>query len=281
MTLAASCRHPAHLAEPAPVTPDWRDETAYSCLLQAGPAGIAWEWLRRKREYRLAFDAARDWRPKVFNQPCFWGLCAFSDPALDYASARPLWHQYLYPMVLPVEVVRRGHAPTIDLGHLAGGPLTAADGANGIQHCLYMDAGTYLRFDLAGGTITGGPFVPRFPLLGTRSVVLLLPLVRQFLDMALTGKTRSWESPPNWSCRRLLELRTSDALAAGASQREIAASLLDGDAFGPGWRDGLSSVRSRAQRLVRSARRMEEGGWRALLAGREREEPVLSIGRDR
>jgi hypothetical protein len=61
-------------------------------------------------------------------------------------------------------------------------------------------------------------------------------------------------------------LRAYDALAAGASQREIAAVLLDGDARRDRWRIHSPSLRSRAQRLAACARAMGEGGYRALLA---------------
>ena len=51
--------------------------------------------------------------------------------------------------------------------------------------------------------------------------------------------------------RWVLLLRTYDALIAGASQREIAESLLGLDIAEERWRVTAGSVRSRAQRLVR------------------------------
>lgn len=61
-------------------------------------------------------------------------------------------------------------------------------------------------------------------------------------------------------------LRASDALAAGADHREIAAVLLSEEARQPRWRVQSPSVRSRIQRLVRSARAMEAGGFRVPLS---------------
>lgn len=63
-------------------------------------------------------------------------------------------------------------------------------------------------------------------------------------------------------------LRAHDALAAGASQREIAAVLLDEEALAPRWRVEAPSLRSKVQRLVRSARAMADGGYRLILGGR-------------
>ena len=60
-------------------------------------------------------------------------------------------------------------------------------------------------------------------------------------------------------------LRASDALAAGATQREIAATLLSRSAAEPLWRSRESSIRSQAQRLVRAARNMGAGGYRCFL----------------
>ena len=60
-------------------------------------------------------------------------------------------------------------------------------------------------------------------------------------------------------------LRARDALAAGADQREIAAELLSAEADEPRWRSRSPSTGSRAQRLVRGARRMSAGGYLQLL----------------
>ncbi|WP_430640581.1 transcriptional regulator domain-containing protein [Bradyrhizobium brasilense] len=36
---------------------DWRSESAYHNVTEAEPADIAWEWLRRDREYQKEFRA--------------------------------------------------------------------------------------------------------------------------------------------------------------------------------------------------------------------------------
>ncbi|MGY4158075.1 hypothetical protein ACVINW_003917 [Bradyrhizobium sp. USDA 4461] len=36
---------------------DWRSESAYHNVSKAEPADIAWEWLRRDREYQKDFGA--------------------------------------------------------------------------------------------------------------------------------------------------------------------------------------------------------------------------------
>ncbi|MGI8840615.1 MAG: transcriptional regulator domain-containing protein [Caulobacteraceae bacterium] len=37
---------------------DWRLPAAYDRAAQLDPAGVAWEFLRRNRDYQAAFDAA-------------------------------------------------------------------------------------------------------------------------------------------------------------------------------------------------------------------------------
>jgi hypothetical protein len=60
-------------------------------------------------------------------------------------------------------------------------------------------------------------------------------------------------------------LRAWDALIAGASQREIACMVFSRSAAGARWRIREPSIRSRTQRLVRSARDFAQGGYRELL----------------
>jgi hypothetical protein len=72
---------------------------------------------------------------------------------------------------------------------------------------------------------------------------------------------------PAQAARLVRWLRVADALATGASQRAIASAL-----FGPHvgvarWRLEQASVRLQAQRLVRNARAMADGGHRRILSG--------------
>lgn len=60
-------------------------------------------------------------------------------------------------------------------------------------------------------------------------------------------------------------LRAHDAMASGATQREIAAKLLSVEAEEARWRVSVPTVRSRVQRLVRNTRAMAAGGYLSLL----------------
>jgi hypothetical protein len=65
-------------------------------------------------------------------------------------------------------------------------------------------------------------------------------------------------------------LRVHDALAAGASQREIASVLFGAERVEADWLGTSESLRSRVKRLVRDARAMARGGYRSLLRRRRR-----------
>ncbi|MBB2169662.1 DUF2285 domain-containing protein [Gluconacetobacter aggeris] len=70
--------------------------------------------------------------------------------------------------------------------------------------------------------------------------------------------------PPHVLNRYILALRVADARAAGASERQIAESLLDlPPRHHADWSD--LSVRSQVRRLDRLARRMTDGGYRDLM----------------
>ncbi len=261
---------------------DWQEQSAYAHLAASGPTAFAWEWLRRSRGYRLSCDAlAGAGSGDRVVPPSTWGVCAYVDPDLDHELARPMWHSSLYPLVLPIDFSFGPDHELLDLSSLVGGPLSVVAGSGGTEHCLFMREGGLLRFDLKGGSISRGPFVPRFNLVG-RGAARWLPLVEKFLEIARSGGTSPSTSPRHWARRRILELRARDALACGASHRDLAAVLVDEDAMGPSWRVGLASVRSRAQRLAKAAMQMETGGWTALLTGRPLSGPggVHRSGRD-
>lgn len=70
--------------------------------------------------------------------------------------------------------------------------------------------------------------------------------------------------------RWIVVLRVHDAMLAGASQREIARVLFGDDPGTPAGTDRSDSLRSRARRLAADARRMADGGYRALMRQQER-----------
>lgn len=250
--------------------PDWRDAADYRALLGAAPEMLAWEWLRRDPGYAAAARAApRRVRalPEVTAADpaaCGWGLHAFEDPRLPAALARPVWRRERAAGVLVAEAVAGG--PAGDCLDLARFPqlLTVVRAAVGPEHGLLCDGKACLRLDLLSGSLLAGPSVLTFRLAGVAALRAPLDTLHRLLRFARTGRL----PPPahrSRSRRLVLLLRARDALADGATHRDIAAALLSGEAAGERWRSAAPSLRSQAQRLALGARAMAAGGWRSLL----------------
>jgi hypothetical protein len=250
--------------------PDWRDASRYRPLLRTAPELLAWEWLRRDPAYAAAARAAA---PRERAAPCVmdpdpaaaaWGLHAFEDPQLQASAARPVWRRDWLARVLVAEAVGGGPAKErldfVQVPRIA----TVARVAGGPEHWLLCDGEACLRVDVLAGSLLDGPAVLSFRLTGFASLHGPLETLRGLLRF---GRTGSLPCPSRCSRNRrlVLLLRAWDGLRDGASQREIAAALLSGDALCPRWRYAAPGLRSQAQRLAQGAQAMGTGGWRALL----------------
>jgi hypothetical protein len=123
-----------------------------------------------------------------------------------------------------------------------------------------------LRIDLVSGTVANGPVRLRYLLQGFAAATAPLLVLRQLLAFWRTGRFSPGLHPREARAKRWIAmLRAYDGLTAGASQRELADMLLSSAAGEPRWRVSAPSVRSQAQRLVRSGREMVAGGYRRLL----------------
>lgn len=255
---------------------DWTDASAYSPLLSADRSLFAWEWLRRMPAYREAAapSALQGWDLSATvigdERAARWGLHAFERPELAGPGARPIWKREVYPSVLVARAADEGEAQDrFDLERF-GACATVVRSRSGAEHVLLSDRGRTLRLDILSGTLCDGPVLLRFELAGMRSVLRPLLTLRQLVALWRGGRfSRALHPPEVRAGRWILLLRTHDALAAGADQREIAARLLDAEAAGPRWRVQASALRSRAQRLVREARKMAAGGYLSLLRAAE------------
>jgi hypothetical protein len=249
-------------------TTEWRDAAAYAPLLQADRSILAWEWLRRNAQYRQAAAAAGPAAERQRENPAAlrWGLHAFVDPAVPAPEARPLWTARLHPYVLFATTCVHGpERDLFDIGRFSEA-ATLVDGSGGGEHLLLSNGYHTLRVDLISGSLKEGPVKLRYLIGGFASAEKPLLTLQRLLRLSRTCRFASDRRAPERTARRLvLVLRASDALAAGANQREIAAVLLGREARGARWRAETPSLRSGAQRLVRAARRMASGAYLDLL----------------
>lgn len=246
---------------------EWRDWAAYAPLIDADRSLFAWEWLRRDARYRAAAAGALESPASVpFNGgPERFGLVAFENPEFGVPRARPVWRSEVHPYVLAVDRAEPdGAGDEFDLGRL--GPLARLAVSDGAEHLLLSDGLHAIRLDGRPGTFSRGPACLRYVIGGLASAERPLLTIRRFLALWRAGRfARSLHPPERRSRRWILKLRAFDALAAGANQRQLAQELLSRTAIEPGWRVHEPSIRSRAQRLVRSAHALSRGGYRLLL----------------
>jgi hypothetical protein len=248
-----------------PSMPDWRDGAAYALLRRADRTILAWEWLRRDPGYRAA--SAISGADHAAARP--WGLHRFENPLLGAPLARPMWSNELYDAVLGM-LPDPGTTLSADLIGL--GPLvtrcetTRMRGGSGTS-LLISDGWRSIRMDLAPGTAWPGCVAVRFLVAGPPRLAAQLQALRRLESLLRTGRFGAvLHRPETRACRHVLLLRTADALAAGASQREIVECLIDPAARGANWRHERPELRLRGQRLVRDARAYARGRWRRLLS---------------
>ena len=136
---------------------------------------------------------------------------------------------------------------------------------NGVEHWLLSDGRWIVRLDIHEGTLLGGPVLLEHRLTGFHSADAKMDTLRQLAALAQRGAIPVSLLPrerraPRW----VLELRTADAILAGATQQDMARAFY-GSAVGEDWRSENDSYRLRVRRLVRTARKNLEnpfaGPW--------------------
>lgn len=255
--------------EPGHAT-DWRDAAAYAPLLEADRSVFAWEWLRRDPGYRPAAERALE-RPSgpvggESLDAARWGLLAFEAPQLGAPAARPMWRAEVHPYVLGADAAPAAEAcDSFEFARLRAITtlITASDRR---EHLLISDGFRTIRLDILSGSLRQGPVCLRYRLSGFASVERPLLTLRRLLALWRTRRFAAGLHPAEARARRtVLMLRAHDALASGATQREIAAELLSGEAGEARWRTRVPSLRSQVQRLVRGALRLAAGGYLEFL----------------
>jgi hypothetical protein len=243
---------------------DWRDGAAYAPLLGADRSLFAWEWLRREPHYRFAAERALGGGEASREQAAAFGLVTFEPPEFGGPQARPLWRSDIHPQVLAVE--RGSGAPEDSFRLDSLRQFATLHQVSDTEHLLLSDGLRAIRLDAPRGTFGPEPICLRYRLEGLATAGPLVLTLRRFLALCRSGHfARSLHSREPRARRWILTLRAWDGLAGGADQREIAEVLLSGSAAEPRWRNREPSLRSQAQRLVRSARWFAAGGYRTLL----------------
>lgn len=136
----------------------------------------------------------------------------------------------------------------------------------GGEHAAISDGYRRVRLDVASGTLCDGPVRLRYKLQGLQGIDPKILTLRRLIALCRLGRFASHLHPPERLAPRwIAALRVYDAMRAGTTQREIAIGLYGEGAVRREWSKGSDSLRLRVQRLTRVARRLADGGYRALL----------------
>lgn len=251
-----------------PSSADWRTAHHYKALLQADRTAFAWEWLRRYEPYRRAWSTHHV-------PPSSFGLLAFEDPDRATPHARPIWDVGADPAVIESWPKARHGAEgdQIDIRAFAKFVTVEID-EHEVEHWLLSDGQWSLRLDLHDGTLLGGPVLLEHRLIGFTTADPKLPALKQLSALARRGSLPSSLLPrerraPRW----ILELRTADAIAAGATQQEIARVFYGRLISEKGWRNDSEPYRLRVRRLMRTARANLQNPFRGPWLRIDREPP--------
>ncbi len=144
--------------------------------------------------------------------------------------------------------------------------LSIATDSDGREHAVLSDGLRHIRLDLKSGhLIAGVPIVLHYQLYGVRSAEPRVLPLRRFLHLCRHRRFAASLFPADLQIPRgLVLLRVHDALADGASQRDIAQAVF-GAPVDRDWSTTSDSLRSRVRRLIKDARTMAGGGYRALM----------------
>ncbi len=198
------------------------------------------------------------------------GFTFAEDPSIPAPEARLLWAADIDPAILSVSAVPGDPADPDHVDPAVLAPwLTLVTDLAGREQAVLSDGRHHLRLDLERGSLADGAVILHYHLHGVASAEPGLLSLRRFLDLIRHRRFAAHLFPPDPRIDRwLLTLRVHDAIAAGASHREIAIALYGEERVGSGWLGEAESLRLRVRRLARDARGLAAGGWRALLRGR-------------
>jgi hypothetical protein len=180
--------------------------------------------------------------------------CSFAlDPELINASVPPPWSDRFIRMPTFEVVDPSQGRSAFDLRATRSGGLIVIDDDR--QETMFANAGDVcLNARLQGRSVLDGPFALRFTVDADWGVAFDLSAIAKWHAMLTSGdQLPSPSRSPSLRLHRLHQaLRVADALADGASHRDIACALFGRHRVREQW-DGLSdAIRSRYARLVGS-----------------------------
>ena len=243
-------------------TVHWHPSAAYLYVLHLDGPALAWEYLRRNPEYRLAWQHHQH-RPQHEAQR--WGLRLLEDPARDARDAHPDW----FPDPASVVQVYPDADPTDDallfqLWRIPGRKQLMHDGKRLVLTTHLIDR--KLRMAISPALEDGMPYA-----YAVRAGRQLREHWRAIeADLAMLDADNAHHSaiatdrPGRTAMLHMRTLQALDGTLAGASQRGVAEVLFGITAVAERWYDD-SDLRAQVRRLIRRGQTLMGGGYRHLL----------------
>jgi len=174
-----------------------------------------------------------------------------------------LWLSEYNPQILTVDAeIVGGGRNAVDLRKCQL-LRTAMIGAENEMNLLFTDNARTLQVVLKGVSNLEKPIIPRCTLHGTGEFTTKPLTLQRLCCLYQRGRLVKSLYPGQQRAHHWIKmLRACDGLHSGAHHREIGAAIFGEQAVRDGWDAGY---RTRVQRLIRSARKMIDGGYLKLL----------------
>lgn len=249
----------------------WPAAASYRYLDDAGAADLAWEWLRRDPDYRKrAAQSASPANHTAILDPAptqcaaRWGCLNMPDANRGWTDAPLLWSAEVDRSVLRVLALPASSRLGTPFDLAACGTRAFVVNGRECQHVLLRGCAGSIRLDVLSGSLLDGPVSLVLCLAGMEADGPAMVVLRRFLHLRRTGRIPALSTR---ACQRLqrqvLALRVHDALAAGASIRDVGVMLFGFERVRDEWAD--EALKSQCRRLIALSREMAVGGYRTLL----------------
>lgn len=243
-------------------TTHWHPSAAYLYVLHLDGPALAWEYLRRNPEYRLAWQRHQR---RSQREALRWGLRLLEDPTRDARDAHPDW----FPDPASVVQVYPDADPTADallfqIWRFPGHKHLTHDGKRLVLTTQLV--GRMLRMAISPALEDGMAYA-----YAVRAGCQLRERWRAIetelalLDITNAPRTAiATDRPGRTSMLHMRTLQALDGTLAGASQRGVAEVLFGIAAVAERWYDD-GDLRAQVRRLIRRGQTLMGGGYHHLL----------------
>jgi hypothetical protein len=179
------------------------------------------------------------------------------DPAWPAGLARIFWPSSIDLAVIPASAlpVAKSHPDAFDVYDLAV-PASILTCPGAPEELALGVPGRSIRLSIRTGTVLSGPVRLTYELSGFSRLDTRLAALQRLVTFR-QGKMKSIAEPKNPTARRrLLLLRTLDALALNPSLRAVAVAMYGQERVQQDWNSHSDFLKSRVRRLVAHARHL-------------------------